>query len=172
MTEMKPQTYKIYEIYSDLIPITYIGCTKQTYLSKRLADHRRFKDCSSKKIFWFDERPKIRLLEEIDINTEKQKVALREKYHILENKDKVFNLRIPSRSKKEYYEEKKDTIREKKKIYRENNKEKIKEKKREYYLKNRENIIEKERIKRTITKLKEKLEQLQNKNDKMTKMTV
>jgi len=158
---MKPQTYKIYEIYSDLIPKSYIGCTRQK-LSNRLTDHRKLKDCSSKNIFYFDPKPKIRLIEELNIETDKYKVAQRERYHILNNKEQIFNLRIPTRSKKEYYHELKDFICEKKKEYRKNNKEKIVKYKKEYYLKNREKIIETLQIKRQIVKLKNRLENLKN----------
>lgn len=132
MTEKKIQNYKIYEIYSDLIPKSYIGCTKQDP-KRRLIDHKKFKDCTSQCIFWFDKNPKIRILEEIDINTDKKFVDEREKYHILKNKEHIFNIKIPLRTKKEYYQTFRDDILKQRKEYRENNIEKIKLQKKKYY---------------------------------------
>lgn len=140
MTEKKILNYKIYEIYSDLIPKSYIGCTKQD-LNRRLLDHKKFKDCTSQCIFWFDNKPKIRIIEEIDIKTDKKIVDEREKYHILENKERIFNKKIPLRTKKEYYQTFKENILKKRKEYIENNKEKIKLQKKKYYQQNKLNSV-------------------------------
>ena len=135
-------SYKIYEIYSDLIPISYIGCTRQIYLSQRLNDHRKLKDCSAKKIFWFDNKPKIRILEELDINTDIKEVALREQYHIKQNRENVFNERLPGRTKKEYYLDNIERLKEYKKNYSKLNRDKINEYKRKCYKKNKEKKLQ------------------------------
>jgi hypothetical protein len=77
-------------------------------------------------------------------------VVCKDKYDLAAEERKEFELLgatlnslYPVRSKKEYYEENKDEIKEKKKVYREKNKEKIKEHTKGYREKNKEKISEK-----------------------------
>ena len=66
----------------------------------------------------------------------------RERYWLEELNSKL-NVRVPSRTKQEYYEANKDEIKDKKKEYREANKDKIREQSKTYREANKDKITEK-----------------------------
>jgi hypothetical protein len=72
---------------------------------------------------------------------DKNEAEKRERYWI-ELLQAKLNKYIPTRNKREYYEDNKEKISENKKQYREDNKEKISENKKQYYKNNKEKISE------------------------------
>ena len=164
----KYQRGKIYSIRSYQTDDIYIGSTVQK-LYMRLASHRRNYNCwkkekyhyvSSFEILKYDDAY-IELIEECPCN-DKNELNRREG-QIIRSMDCV-NKVIPSRTKKEYYNDNKNIILEKKKEYYIDNKEKILEKAHEYndrkkeyrnkkqlqyYNQNKDKINEKRKIKIT-----------------------
>jgi hypothetical protein len=96
----------IYKITSPQIDKVYIGSTKKK-LGKRFAHHKYSLNCSSKSILEYDD-VKIELIETVEIDQR----LIRERYWIEFYGDKCVNERIPSRTRKEYYEENIDKIKE------------------------------------------------------------
>jgi hypothetical protein len=97
---------------------------------------------------------KIELVEEVECKT-KEELHQREGFYI--RSFDCVNKFIAGRTKKEYYQENKEKIKEREKEYREENKEKIKERDKDYYEKNREKV--KERHKEYREENKEKLKE-------------
>ena len=142
---------KIYKITGG--GMTYYGSTTQP-LNKRLAVHRNL-NCSSKIIIETGKYD-ICLVEEFKCEN-KEQLHARERFYIENNE--CINKRIPSRTKKEYYEDNKEQIKEIKKKYYEDKKEQIKDQRKEYYEDNKK--IRKEQMKEYYEKNKEKLKEKQ-----------
>ena len=124
--------------------LVYYGSTTRP-LNERLASHKhdvyRNRNVSSKILFeWGD--VKINMIEEIEYEDKKDLID-REAYYI--RNLKCVNKRIPNRTKKEYYCDNKEKIKE----YFKQNKKDHNKKKKEYYQKNKDKI--KERKKEKIT---------------------
>ena len=146
--------------------LTYVGSTTQS-LTKRKSIHKShynayLKGCDHKKmttsIEVFKDDPDgvdIVLIEKYPCN-DKMELHERERYHI-ECMDCI-NKIIPTRTKKEYYKDNVDKIKEIKKIYMKKRYEENKDKFREYHKKNRDKHLEyyKEYYKKNIDKLKDK----------------
>ena len=158
---------KIYKIVCNKTGLIYIGSTTKHYLSDRLGNHRahykiylktQTKYMSSAKILENDDY-NIILLESYPCKS-KDELLARERHYIelLE----CVNKNIPSRTKKEWYEDNKIKILDERKKYYEDNKIKILDEfkkyreinrdsinnqKQEYYLKNKERINEQNNIK-------------------------
>ena len=127
---------KIYKIIDNTNGNIYIGSTTQS-LSQRLGHHtRNYKNyCNGKYNFVssFDiiknMSYEIILIEEVNCNNKEQLHKI-EREHIEANE--CVNLNIPSRTKKEYKEANKDTIKEYHKEYNDLNRDKIREYKKQY----------------------------------------
>jgi len=146
----------IYKIFCKDLNITdiYIGST--TDFNKRKNQHKN--DCNNEnyrkyniKLYQFIRNNggwdnfEMIIVEEYSCNS-KLEAEIKERYFIEELKSNL-NCIIPTRSKKEYYQDKKKIIKEVHKEYYLNNKEKIKEVQKEYYKKyyenNKDKILEK-----------------------------
>ena len=132
------QQGKIYKIVAnDLI---YIGSTCEPTLARRMANHRydynywkngKKKGYISSFKVLENSNAEIILLESFPCNS-KDELHAREKFYI--EKNECVNKNIPTRTKKEWYEDNNDKINEKSKKYYEDNK----DKKKEYHEKYRE----------------------------------
>ena len=121
---------KIYKIVCNNTGLVYYGSTTQKYLSARLEQHRKiYHTCTSRKIINGGNYD-ILLVENVNCNS-KDELKARERFYI-ENNDCV-NKNIPGRTKKEYYQDNKEKIKEYKKKYRTENKEILAEKQKKYY---------------------------------------
>ena len=138
---------KIYCIKNDVNDDIYIGSTTQP-LCKRMAKHRSSINAKkSENILFYQlmrelgtEAFRIELIEDFSCENREQLQA-REGYYI--KKLGTLNKRVESRTKKEYYQDYKETILQQQKEYREDNKEQIQEYRKDYYEKNKEYIKEK-----------------------------
>jgi hypothetical protein len=137
MADNKMINGKIYKIVSSQTEKVYVGSTTQT-LEQRLSGHRRnykkylngkYSFVTSFDIIKFDDNM-IVLIENVVCNSI-DNLREREKYYIKSN-DTV-NKNIPSRSRKEYRNDKKDKIKEYQKHYCYNNKEKLNKNAKEYH---------------------------------------
>jgi hypothetical protein len=151
------QLGKIYKIIDYTNNNIYIGSTSEPTLARRLASHKRsykqWKDgkcnkCMSYDIFENDNYDII-LLENCPCNT-KDELHAREKFYIQNNE--CINKYVPLRTKKEYYNDNAETIKNKVKQYAGNNKEQIQQYKKEYREKNREMLSEKNKEYRNANK--------------------
>jgi hypothetical protein len=137
---------KIYKLWSPQGDDIYIGSTTQSLAVRKAGHNRDFKKnnkCSSKILFEKYNDVRIELLECCPCDN-KEELTKREGHHI-RNNDCV-NKRIAGRTKKEYYEDNKEKIKEKDRIYYEDNKEQIKEQKKDYRDANKEKIKERKSI--------------------------
>jgi hypothetical protein len=172
---------KIYKIVCNITGLVYIGSTTQT-LSQRLQDHKvdykrylnkKFSCVTSFKIIE-NNNYEIILIEDCPCERKEQLLS-RERFWI-ENTECV-NLKIPSRTQKEYREENREKIKqinkeyhennkEKRKEYCEKNKEKIKEQRKEYWEKNKEKLREqrKEYCEKNKEKLREQIKEHRENN--------
>jgi hypothetical protein len=123
------QNSKIYKIISPANPdLVYYGATTQS-LSVRMAGHRRITKTastyreSSKEILCFDDAIII-LVENYPCNS-KEELYKKESEYILNNV--CVNKRLSCRTRKEYYKDNKEQIKEQHKKYYELNKDKLKE---------------------------------------------
>ena len=145
----KTVIYKIFCKDSNITDI-YIGHT--TNFNKRKNSHRR--NCYNEndrkyniKLYQFIRNNggwdnfEMIIVEKYSCNS-KLEAEIKERYFIEELKSNL-NCIIPTRNKKEYYQDKKKIIKEVHKKYYLNNKEKIKEKDKEYYLNNKNIFKEK-----------------------------
>ena len=126
---MDYQNGKIYRIVCEETGRQYIGSTCST-LVKRLSNHKRKKECSSKDFI----NPKIFLIEDYSCDR-KDQLLMRERFHI-ENTECV-NLYRPIIYEEERQQENKVYFKQ----YHIDNREQISINKRLYYEKNRENIV-------------------------------
>jgi len=135
------KTGYIYSLTCNNPNLIYYGSTTQP-LNRRLSEHKsKGNNCESKILFeWGD--VKINMIEEIEYEDKKDLID-REAYYI--RNLKCVNKRIPNRTKKEYYCDNKEKIKE----YCKQNKKDHNKKKKEYYQKNKDKI--KERKKEKIT---------------------
>jgi hypothetical protein len=130
---------KIYKITNNINDSIYIGATTQK-LKRRFSNH--ISNCRNpvlKQLIndYGRECLKIELIKEVSCENKKQ-LDLVEKSFINELGD--MNRCIPSRSRKEHYQDNKEYILERQHKYYNNNKESIREKVKEYRLKNDEYI--------------------------------
>jgi hypothetical protein len=79
-------------------------------------------------------------------NAKDKKDLHKRERHWIEIFKSTLNIVIPTRTKKEYYEDNKEQLIEKSKRYSENNIEKVKANRKEYYEDNKEQLIEKSKI--------------------------
>jgi hypothetical protein len=143
------QKTKIYKIESHLGNKIYIGSTCKEYLSQRfqchLSDYKRYKKGTRSLISSFilfneygPENCKIVLIESYPCNNIDEKNA-REGYFIKELE--CVNIKKMGHTKKEYYEDNKESFSIKNKEKYEKNKEKIKERVNKYNISNNEIIL-------------------------------
>ena len=138
---------KIYCIRNDINDDVYVGSTTQL-LCKRMAKHRASINAKkSENILFYQlmrelgtEAFRIELIEEFPCENREQLQA-REGFYI--KKLGTLNKRVESRTKKEYYEDCKETILQKQKEHKEAHKEQIQEYKKQHYQDNKEYIKEK-----------------------------
>jgi len=138
---------KIYSVRSHKTDLIYIGSTIQP-LSVRIGTHRTDYNnylkngkynCKSIEIFKLDPNPYIELIINYSCNS---KDELRKEEGKWIRKMKCVNKNIAGRTKKEYYDDNKERLKEQKKEYYNNNKDKIKEYYKEYNEKNKDKIKE------------------------------
>jgi hypothetical protein len=154
------QKGKIYRLWSPSQNIIYIGSTTQV-LSQRLGGHLKEKrtydkDNTKKYITSFlvldCEDYKIELLEEYACNN-KQQLEKKESEYIRNND--CINKIIPDRTRKEYYNDNIDRLKEQFKQYRIDNIENIRARENKYYQDNKDKISER-RKQRYLNKKTEK----------------
>lgn len=122
---------KIYGIISEKLKKIYIGSTINK-INKRFNDHKyRYRKginkCTSS-IILEDKYAYIKVLEDFPCHNDRE-LRNREGFHTQTFKDyDVVNKRIEGRTKKQYYLQNINSIKEKKRIYRDNNREFINEK--------------------------------------------
>ena len=133
------QKGKIYKLWSPQGNEIYIGSTVNS-LAKRLSQHKSYRDCNSKYLFENYDDVKIELIEEYPCNN-KMELNRKEGQHIRNNK--CLNTCIAGRTKKEYYQNNKERIKEKAKEYNKDNKEDIKEREKKYRENNKEHLNKK-----------------------------
>ena len=141
----KGQIYTI-RCYDDK-SLIYVGSTIQP-LSKRFNHHKKDNNCSLYQYInknyngiwnnWY-----IELYEEFKCDNKEQ---LNKREGEIQREIATINKRIEGRTKKEYYLENVDKIKENIKEYYLENADKIKENKKEYYLENVEKIKERKRL--------------------------
>ena len=140
--------YKIEPIVDHDEGDIYIGSTTKQYLSQRLDTHRsnykQWKNNKHGKVQVFEifdkysvEGCQIVLIETVNAES-KDELLAREKHYI--KSFKCVNKCIPGRTRKEYYQDNYDIIKEKKIVYKENNKEKIQIQNQEYRNTHKEEI--------------------------------
>jgi len=155
---------KIYQITDIGCNKCYIGSTCEN-LCNRMARHRanykKFLNGKGSHTRSYDlfneygiENCKIELMEYFKCDT-LQELRKREGEHI--KNTECVNKVVPCRTRKEFYQDNKDKIKERKKEYYQNNIDKMKERDREYKANNKEKIKErrKEYLKNNIDKIKE-----------------
>jgi hypothetical protein len=146
---------KVYKIWSPNGDKIYIGSTTKQYLSQRMDNHRyqykQFNNCKMNNVMSFIlfneyglENCKIELLEAKECNNKDELLKLEGKYI---RELECVNKYIAGRTKKEWGEDNKDTLKDKRKIYKETNKEILKEKDKKYRELNKEKIKEKKKEK-------------------------
>jgi hypothetical protein len=143
----KGQIYRLWSPHTDKF---YIGSTCSP-LAKRLWQHRcncnKYLNGNTHYLSSFElfklgiDDVKIELMELCSCNS-KAELERREGQLIREHKVNLVNFVIPSRTKKEYYNENKDILIEKKKIYYNENKKMYSEKAKEKYIDNKDKILE------------------------------
>jgi hypothetical protein len=134
------QRGKIYKITSDLTDKIYIGSTCNP-LYKRLSQHKcSTNKCNSSELIKLGDAI-ITLIEDFPCERKEQLTA-RERYYIELNKNIVVNKFIPTRTRKEYYEDNKEKVVDYKKQYYEANKEKMAEINKQSYEANKEKVLE------------------------------
>jgi hypothetical protein len=138
---MKDRDYqkgKIYKLTSNQTDNIYVGSSCSPYLSTRFQNHKgNYKSwlngnsnyLTSYELLKYDDC-KIELIELYPCKCIEELTS--REAHFIRTLDCV-NKVIPARTKKEYYQENKDRLREQQKEYQKNNKEIIAERKKEYY---------------------------------------
>jgi hypothetical protein len=113
---------KIYKLVSPNSEKIYIGSTCKKYLCQRMADHNsRFRkwDLNNNEKYYSSfeimkcGEVKIILLENINCNT-KDELLKKEREHIESNKNNIINKNLPTRTRKQYYQDNIVSIKEKK----------------------------------------------------------
>tara|TARA_R110001632_G_scaffold44470_1_gene113037 strand:- start:313 stop:744 length:432 start_codon:yes stop_codon:yes gene_type:complete len=126
------QNAKIYKLLCFDTGLIYIGSTIKS-LSQILGIHKAE---SNKRISKILRNPKIYLIKNTPCNSKEELKAIEKEYI---NKIDCINKIIPTRTKKEYYEDNKEYLIEKMKIYNESRKEKKKIYDKLYYQKKKNN---------------------------------
>ena len=156
---------KIYKIVNNENNKIYFGSTCQP-LHKRMYQHRKkHNNCMSKKLGVDLKDCQIILVEKIECEC-KYELHKRERFYI-ENNECV-NKRIPTRTKKEYYDKNKQLISEKAKEKYQKNKEHRLEQQKQYNQKNKQKIAEKDKQRCKIYREKNKLKIAEKAKVKMT----
>ena len=161
------QKSKIYKLWSPSKNIVYIGSTIEplsTRLAKHVCSYKAYNNDNTKKYYTsflvLDcEDYKIELLEEYACNN-KQQLEKKEGEYIKDNE--CVNNRIAGRTKKEYYIDNIDKMKEHRKQYNIDNADKIKEQTKQYRINNAEKLKEYEKLR---SQTEERIEQ-QKKNSK------
>lgn len=141
---------KIYQIISPNHPLPYIGSTTVA-LSKRMTEHRRLRDCSSRIIIDAGDAY-IELIEEFPCDNKEQ--LNKREGEVIRARECV-NRRVAGQTIKEWYEINRITLSAKQKAYREANHEAILAQKKAYREANRETI----NIKQNTVRAKKKAQQ-------------
>ena len=131
---------KIYKLINDDLPDkVYYGSTIQKYLCNRLTTHKRDskKETMTSSELFKTGKVKIILVENYPCNS-KEELYKRERFYIENNE--CINKVIPTRTRKEHYQDNKEEIIKKCKEWREKNKEKYKKYMSDRYLKNKDKI--------------------------------
>lgn len=149
----------IYKIYGKNHDMVYYGSTTRE-LYKRKTGHiycfnSKKKETSASQIIKTNDYI-FEIVEKYPCNNRKE-LHERERYYI-EN-FKCINLYIPTRTKKEYYQNNKKNIGKKNKKWSQENEDKMKEYKLKYYLKNKDKILQKNKNNRQL------LNEQRNKNN-------
>jgi hypothetical protein len=131
---------KIYKLICDNSDLIYIGSSTQP-LYKRLNQHKKRNECSSKKLFELG-NVKIILIEEVKCENKEQLLKC-EQYYIDKYKNNIINTINAYTDQKDYYINNKDKILNRQKDYDNKNKDKINKKKKEYYNNNKDKKKEK-----------------------------
>jgi hypothetical protein len=131
---------KIYKLICDNSDLIYIGSTTQP-LYKRLNQHKKRKECSSKKLFELG-NVKIILIEDFKCKN-KENLMKKEQYYIDKYKNNIINTINAYTDQKEYYIKYYNNNKDKIKDYYINNKNKLKEKRKDYYINNKDKQKEK-----------------------------
>jgi len=128
----------IYKLASNQTSLVYIGSTTQK-INRRLSGHKtdytrfmngtRKDSCSSFSILQFGGDINISLLEEVPLSLRLE----REKYWIQQDGDNCVNVRVPTRTSKQHYEDNKTSILARHKIYKDGKKDIIKQENKDYY---------------------------------------
>lgn len=130
---------KIYKIHSHRTDLVYIGSTTQT-LSRRLSKHKSSAKCrgehTSKSIIEYGDAM-ITLIETYPC-TNKTELESRERYFIDNNE--CVNKYVPTRTRKQYYDENRSTILQKKVLYHAENRTHNNTRTKEWRLQNKEYI--------------------------------
>jgi hypothetical protein len=143
----KYENGKIYRLVCNNTGLNYYGSTTQK-LPQRLYEHKRsYKKYLKDNKNYFssfeiikEDNFKIILVELFNCSC-KLELEKRERYYIDNNE--CINKNIPTRTKKEYYEDNKDVIIEKQKIYNDKNKDSKNQYNNDYYKMNKDIIIDK-----------------------------
>jgi hypothetical protein len=151
---------KIYKIFNETD--TYYGSTIAT-LNQRLRIHKSSKNTMAKLII--NNPPyKIEIIENYPC---RNKYELEQRERFFQKNNKCINIAICGRTKKEYYEDNKDKVKEQRKEYYEDNKDKINERNKEYFEKNKDKVKEqrKEYREKNNDKVKELNKKYREKNN-------
>jgi len=142
------QNGKIYKITSG--ELTYIGSTTEPTLARRLSGHvRSYKQWKAGTRNFITSFPLIETgqyeitLIELCPCTSRDELNARERFHI--ESTVCVNRQITGRTKKEYYENNKDTVLEQAKAYYEANADTIRERKKAHYEANADRLREKQK---------------------------
>ena len=114
---------KIYKLISPNTNKIYIGSTCKKYLCQRMADHNsRFRkwDLNNNDEKYYSSFEimkcgdvKIILLESVNCDS-KDELLKKEREHIDKNKNDIINKNLPTRTRKQYYQDNIESIKEKK----------------------------------------------------------
>jgi len=142
------QNGKIYKITAE--KLTYIGSTTEPTLARRLSGHvRSYKQWKAGTRNFITSFPLIETgqyeitLIELCPCTSRDELNARERFHI--ESTVCVNRQITGRTKKEYYEDNKDTVLEQAKTYYEANADTIRERKKAHYEANADRLREKQK---------------------------
>tara|TARA_R110000868_G_C10847769_1_gene760565 strand:- start:715 stop:1326 length:612 start_codon:yes stop_codon:yes gene_type:complete len=144
---------KIYKIITPHCDKYYIGSTI-TSLSERFSKHKYEEPTTAKQLIQLGDCS-IELIENFPCQSKKE-LTQREGELQRKFKNEIVNCKIEGRTKKEYYEDNKETIINYIKNYRIENIEKVKAQQKSHYNENREVICEK--VKNYVNKNREKVD--------------
>ena len=140
---------KVYRLVSSTTGKHYVGSTTQP-LHKRFYYHKKdymmWKEGKREYLTSFDlfEEGEVEVFLVEDFPCERKEQLHARERHWIETLECV-NKKLPTRTKKEYYQDNRDKILSQREKYREENKEKVKECKRSHYQQNRECVLAKQK---------------------------